>query len=102
MGTITRLKQSRNGVASEDVQFTYCWCGCGETVREGSEFAQGHDVKAVLAAVVVDWGNIKNFIDALGYGPNEGDYSLQVTYFEHMAKKIKAKARPRRPKWMAK
>lgn len=77
-----------------------CWCGCGKSVSGSGDFAHGHDVKAALEAIIIDWGSVQKFIELLGYGPGMNDASLDVTYHEHMAKKTGRTGRKRRPAGM--
>lgn len=74
----------------------YCWDGCGKPVAEGRDFVHGHDVSGAMKAIIIDWGGVKEFLAACGYGPGERDYSLEVTYMEHMMRDVNRKARPKR------
>lgn len=89
------MAKSKQGLTRKE-----CWCGCGSPVSRQSDFAKGHDVKAALEAVIVDWGSVQRFLEVLGYGPGINDASLDVTYHEHMAKKTGRKGRTRRPAGM--
>jgi hypothetical protein len=50
----------------------YCWCGCGAETAIGSFFLAGHDKAAESAVIIVKYGGVPQFLQALGFGP-EGE-----------------------------
>ena len=74
-----------------------CWCGCGRNPSGDNDFAHGHDLKAAVAAILIDWGSVQRFVEQLGYGPGLNDASLDVTYHEHIVKSSGRKGRTRKP-----
>ncbi|MCL5962671.1 MAG: hypothetical protein M1358_25740 [Chloroflexi bacterium] len=46
-----------------------CWCGCGRETGRGSFFLPGHDKAAGDAVILVEYGSVREFLEAHGYSP---------------------------------
>ncbi len=66
-----------------------CWCGCGEQTTSGGPFLPGHDRKAESAVIKVEYGSIKRFLEAHGYGPGGKNPQEALAQWQQGEKRVR-------------